>query len=81
MLDASESREQRVAVLGTGSCIPALALAKAGAHVVWAERIERLAETGRELVSRNRLSKRLCVPIPRDRAAAQRVPVPPSRIV
>ena len=53
--------DRRCQVLGLGSGIPALVAAKAGADVVWAERIERLADVCAGLASTNKLSKKVCV--------------------
>ena len=62
MLEASESRPQRVCVLGTGSgAVPAIAAAQAGGTVVWAERIERFAELNRKLCERNGVGARVRV--------------------
>ena len=44
-----------------GSSVGALSAAKAGAQVVWAERIERLADLARRLVERNKLTSRVHV--------------------
>ena len=46
-------RAARICVLGIGSCVPALAAAKAGAQVLWVERVERFAECARSLARRN----------------------------
>ena len=61
MLESTETREQRVCVLGLGSAVPALVAAKAGATVVWAEQIERLANIAEKLASRNGLAKKVHV--------------------
>lgn len=60
MLD-DEPRTMRVAVLGMGSGVPALAAAKAGAEVVWAERVGRLSEICTALAKRNKVEKRVHV--------------------
>ena len=61
MLDSIEGRDQRVCVLGLGSGVPALAAAKAGATVVWAERVAKLGETCEQLCERNGVSRRVQV--------------------
>lgn len=50
MLDClDEPRKARVCVLGLGTCIPALLAARAGADVVWVERIGRLADLAEQV--------------------------------
>lgn len=51
----------RVCVLGLGSGVPALAAARVGAEVLWVERVERLAEVARRLVTANGLEGRVTV--------------------
>ena len=40
---ATRRRRRRVLVIGLGSAVPALAAARAGSDVVWAERVARFA--------------------------------------
>ena len=61
MLSTREKVRQRVAVLGFGSTLPALAAAKAGAEVVWGVRHDRLAEIAAAVVRRNGLARRVKV--------------------
>jgi len=51
----------RICVLGLGSAVPALAAARAGAEVVWVERVERFAQCAERLAARNGLEARVRV--------------------
>eukprot|EP00966_Prymnesium_polylepis_P217666 5037732-Prymnesium_polylepis.1 len=44
---------RRVCVLGLGSCLPALAAAKAGADVVWVDRVARHVQCMSRVAERN----------------------------
>ena len=61
MLDSTEVHDQRVCVLGVGSYVPFVAAAKAGAEVVVAERIERFGEFAKQIVTRNRVDRKVHV--------------------
>lgn len=50
-----------VYVLGLGGALPALVAARAGAKVVWVERVARFAECARRLAARNGLQERVQV--------------------
>ena len=58
---SSGASPARICVLGLGSGVPALTAARAGAQVVWLERVERLAQIARQLVESNGLSARVHV--------------------
>ena len=58
---ATGGGRRRVCVLGLGSAVPALAAARAGADVVWIERVKRFAECAERLVRANGLSERVAV--------------------
>ena len=53
------ARRATVCVVGLGSAVTALGAAKAGAHVVWLERVARFGDVARSLASRNGLDARM----------------------
>ncbi|KAL1530096.1 hypothetical protein AB1Y20_001018 [Prymnesium parvum] len=61
LLEIGERRQARVCVLGLGSGFCALLAAKAGAQVVWIERIGTLARMCTALVKANGLERRVTV--------------------
>jgi hypothetical protein len=58
---APSPRSPRVCVLGLGSCVAALAAGRAGASVLWVERVTRFAEVAERVVARNGLARAVAV--------------------
>ena len=56
-----DSSPPRVCVIGLGSGVPALAAARAGAEVVWVERVARFVDVARRLARTNGLADRVTV--------------------
>ena len=66
LLDTLSARSAKVCVVGLGSGVPAIAAGKAGAEVLWLERVGRLAGTARRLVEENGLEGRVTVRLVED---------------